>query len=621
MSSVKKNKTTGNYYLIWHFLKGCRGLFLCALITSAFMTLTEMIIPQMIRIAIDNCIGNNEPSLPSFIHSLIERMGGYQYLGKNLWIIALAISVVALFRAVFTYLFRLSNTWGSEIMVKSMRDELFHHIEHLPFSWHMSHKTGDIIQRCTSDIDTLRSFVEEKLSSLLRVLMLLIFSMTFMILMNPILALIAFIPIPLIVMYSVRFHKQLMPGFMECDINEGILSDKAQENLTGVRVVRAFGQEQREQEGFVKHNKFYTSLWVNMAKTMSRFWSVTDVLCGSQIMLVAIFGAILCVKGKMYPGEYIAFCSYNAILSWPIRELGRMIIDLSKTGVSLQRIKEILDADKEETPSDSLTPPIQGDIVFDHVSFSYKDGPFVLDDVSFTMKGGTTLGILGGTGSGKSTLVLLLDKLYDLPNPCGTISIGGIDIRKISSEHLRKNIGMVLQEPYLFSRSLKENISITEDSIDMDKVQSSAKAACLDSAISDFTKGYDTFVGERGVTLSGGQKQRTAIARTLLAHPPIMIFDDSLSAVDTETDEKIRTALEKEFGTASIILISHRITTLNKADQVIVLDKGKIAEIGTPEELKTSGGIYQKIYEIQTGDMKEDIHESPDSKKEEDYEK
>ena len=248
---------------------------------------------------------------------------------------------------------------------------------------------------------------------------------------------------------------------------------------------------------------------------------------------------------------------------------------------------------------------MRGDIVFDRVSFAYEGCPEVLHDISFTMKAGTTLGILGGTGSGKSTLVQLLDKLYELPEDKGRISIGGVDIRDIKTSHLRKNIGMVLQEPFLFSRTLRENIGISDDSIDLESIRAAAKAACLDEAIEGFAKGYETFVGERGVTLSGGQKQRAAIARMLTLNTPIMIFDDSLSAVDTETDAKIRASLEKRFGSASIILISHRITTLSKADKILVLDKGRIIEEGRHEELKNAGGIYSSIYNIQSGTAEE----------------
>ena len=375
----------------------------------------------------------------------------------------------------------------------------------------------------------------------------------------------------------------------------------AQENLTGVRVVRAFGRERAEVDKFCKQNDFYTVLWEKMAKVMSRFWSVSDVLSGIQVMLVVVFGAWFCVQGSLTEGEYIAFISYNAQLVWPIRMLGRMISEMSKAGVSVERVFYIMNSPLETDEPDAIEAPMDGDICFEHVNFAYENSPQMLHDVTFTMKAGTTLGILGGTGSGKSTMMLLLDKLYPLEEDQGRITIGGVDIRHIKTEHLRRNIGMVLQEPYLFSRTIAENIGIASPQLDMEAVRAAAKAAALDETITSFAQGYETMVGERGVTLSGGQKQRAAIARMLTSDSPVMIFDDSLSAVDTQTDAKIRAAIQQRFGKSSVILISHRITTLAAADKIIVLDRGRIVEEGTHEELKSSGGIYQKIYETQSG--------------------
>lgn len=587
--------------LLWQFLKGCKGTFVVTIIAAGVMALADMINPQIIRAAVDNAIGHETANYPAWVMCIVDSVGGFEYLAKHLWIMALAVLIVALIRAVSTYLFRVCNTKASEVLVKNMRDSLFSHIEHLPFSWHMKNKTGDIIQRCTSDIDTTKNFVSERLTSLFRIVILLILSLVFMGTMNIGLTVIAFVPVPFIVLYSVHFHKKLVSGFAECDENEGILSSMAQENLTGVRVVRAFGRENYEKERFEAHNEHYTKLWVKMAKVMSRFWSVSDVLSGLQVMLVVVFGAVFCIYGKMTAGEYIAFISYNSLLVWPVRELGRMLSDMSKAGVSIARINYIMSSKIEQDKDGAVIPPMNGDIAFEHVQFAYPQCPQMLYDINFTMQGGTTLGILGGTGSGKSTMMCLLDKLYDLPENCGRITIGGVDIRDIQTEYLRQNIGIVLQEPYLFSRTIAENIGITREDITLSEIREAARAACLDQTVEDFAKGYETFVGERGVTLSGGQKQRAAIARILTQQTPIMIFDDSLSAVDTETDEKIRKELEQHFGKASIILISHRITTLSKADHILVLDHGNIVEQGTHHTLKSAGGIYQKIYEIQSG--------------------
>ncbi len=594
----KKNETLS---LLWRFLQGSKKFFAASILCAAVTALADMLQPQIIRAAVDNAIGGKEADFPRFVLDFVDSLGGFSYLGQNLWIMALAVVAVAAIQVLSQYAFRVYNTKASETLVKTMRDQLFSHLQRLPYGWHSKNRTGDIIQRCTSDIDTTKNFLSEQLTSIFRIGLLLVLSITFMASMHPILTLIALIPTPLIIAYSIRFHGKVFQGFLECDENEGKLSAMAQENLTGVRVVRAFGQERNEIDKFNAQNDHYTSLWENMAKVLSQFWSVSDILSGIQVMLVVVFGAWYCIRGEILEGEYIAFISYNSMMVWPIRQLGRMISEMSKAGVSIERVAYIMDSPVETDDPGAEDAPMDGDIAFENVRFGYEDAPEILHGISFTMKAGTTLGILGGTGSGKSTLMLLLDKLYLLGEGQGRITIGGRDIRAIRTEHLRQNIGMVLQEPYLFSRTLAENIGITSPEMDLEAIRTAAKAAALDDSIQSFAAGYDTMVGERGVTLSGGQKQRAAIARMLMKDTPIMIFDDSLSAVETQTDAKIRQAIAQRFGKSSVILISHRITTLSAADKIIVLDRGRIVEEGTHEELKTAGGLYQKIYETQSG--------------------
>ena len=587
--------------LVWQFLKGAKRYFAITVLAAGITALADLLQPQIIRAAIDCALGGKPGSFPDFVMRAVNAVGGFPYLGQHLWIMALAVLAVAVVQVISQYTFRVNNTKASETLVKTMRDRLFSHIQHLPFSWHMNNRTGDIIQRCTSDIETTKNFLSEQLTNVFRILILLALSIRFMSSMHGMLTVIALIPMPIIVLYSLRFHKKIREGFTDCDENEGKLSAMAQENLTGVRVVRAFGQERAEMDKFAKQNDHLTDLWIKMAKIMSRFWSVSDIFSGVQVMLVVIFGAYFCIHGSLSEGEYIAFISYNSMLVWPIRQLGRMISEMSKASVSMERIFYIMNSPAEADEPDATDAPMDGDIRFEHVRFSYENAPELLHDIDFTMKAGTTLGILGGTGSGKSTLMLLLDKLYLLDEGCGRITIGGTDIRKIRTRHLRNNIGMVLQEPFLFSRTIAENIGIASPVQNLEAIRSAAAAAALDDTIRSFAQGYDTMVGERGVTLSGGQKQRAVIARMLMQDVPIMIFDDSLSAVDTETDAKIRQAIAQRFGKASVILISHRITTLSAADKIIVLDHGRIVEEGTHEALKTGGGIYQKIYETQSG--------------------
>ena len=598
-------KKSYNRTLLWQFLRGSKLFFLISMVSAAVAALCDMVTPQIVRVAVDNALGGKAANLPGFVMRIVERAGGFGYLGAHIWIFALLILAVAAVKVTAQYAFRVCNTKGAETLTKTMRDTLFGHIERLPYAWHARHRTGDIIQRCTSDIDTLKSFISEQMTSIFRIIVLLVLSLGFMLSMNVKLTLIAMLPVPYIILRSFYFHRKIGAAFLDCDENEGKLSAMAQENLTGVRVVRAFGREKYERDRFEQQNEYYTSLWMKLAQPMAQFWSVGDVLSGTQIMLIVVFGSVLCIRGEMTAGSYIAFLSYGAIMTWPVRMLGRMISEMSKAGVSVDRIAYIMKADEERETGRALRSAMDGDICFEHVSFAYEGSSEVLHDICLTIPAGTTLGILGGTGSGKSTLMLLLDKLYDVPDGCGRITIGGTDLRDIETAHLRRNIGMVLQEPYLFSRTIAENIAITNAAMPHERIRDAARAACLDDTVLSFSKGYDTFVGERGVTLSGGQKQRAAIARTLTQNTPILIFDDSLSAVDTETDAKIRAALEQRFGSATIILISHRITTLSKADQIIVMDGGRITERGTHETLKAAGGVYQKICEIQSSSGEE----------------
>ena len=603
---TQEQRRPGRGKLILHFLKGSKAFFLICMVCSALSALADMITPQIIRVTVDNVLGSaSAENLSPLVQRALAAAGGPEYLRSRLWILALAVLAVAAAKSLCQYLFRVMNTRGSETLVKTMRDALYRHIERLPFQWHMKNHTGDIIQRCTSDIDTTRNFISEQMTNLIRIFILLVMSVVFMLGMNVKLTMIAMIPLPVIVWYSLMFHRRFRKGFQECDENEGRLSAMAQENLTGVRVVRAFGRERWERDRFEQQNNKYTGLWVKLGRLMSFFWASADILSGLQIMLVVIFGVVFCLNREMTAGEYIAFVSYNGMLVWPVRQLGRMISEMSKAGVGIDRIGYIMDAEEEKDAPDAAEPPMDGGIRFEHVSFAYEGAPEMLHDIDLEIPAGTTLGILGGTGSGKSTLMYLLDRLYPLPEGSGRITIGGNDIAKIKLDHLRRNIGIVLQEPFLFSRTLRENLSITSKDLPEEELAAASRAACLEETVNAFSKGYETFVGERGVTLSGGQKQRAAIARMLTRKAPIMIFDDSLSAVDTETDAKIRAALEKKFGTATIILISHRITTLSRADRVLVLDHGRIAQLGTPEELKNRPGLYRQIYNIQAASAEE----------------
>ncbi len=584
--------------LILDLLRGSIRYFVISIFSALCVTGLDMLSPQLIRTTVDCILGDNELKVPGLVQNLVGQIGGVEYLRGHLWLIGGLILILALLSVSFRYLFMLFNAKGAEGLVETMRNRLFSHIQRLPFSWHMQNQTGDIIQRCTSDVDMVKNFVSEQLTSVFRIVILITLSLIFMFSMNPRLTLVALASIPVIIAYSAYFHSKIGSQFMKCDENEGILSTIAQENLTGVRVVRAFGREKYEKDRFEKQNNIYTNLWIRLCRFLALFWGAGDLISGLQVMLIVILGSVFCVRGSMTAGEFIAFISYNAMLTWPVRSLGRMIAEMSKAGVSIERIRYIMNSAAEQDKPDAGTPDMCGDIEFQNVSFSYADTP-VLTDISFKIPRGTTFGILGGTGSGKSTLMYLLNRLYELPPENGRITVGGVDIADMKGGWVRSHIGMVLQESFLFSRTIAENIGITRRDMSLSDIRWAASIACVDGAICEFTNGYDTVVGERGVTLSGGQKQRTAIARMLTQRTPIMVFDDSLSAVDSETDARIRQALKKNLGGSTVILISHRVTTLMQAENILVLDKGRIAELGSHEELMKKNGIYRRIYDMQ----------------------
>ncbi len=586
--------------LIFFFLKGSIGLFVLSMIFSAVTSFLDMMLPRVISFTVDSIIGDKAPRIAGGAGRWLTD-GGLSLLKEKPWLIALIVCALALAGGIFRYLSRCINEAGAQRFIKQMRDRLYEKIEHLPYAWHGENSTGDIIQRCTSDVENVKEFVSEQLTSLVRVIVLIILAVSFMAGISPRMTLIASVFIPVVIGYSLFFYTRIGPAFEKADVEEGILSAMAQENLTGVRVVRAFGREAYERQRFETQNRNYTGYWVHLFKIMSANWVTGDVMTGLQYLLVNIVGAVFCVRGDITPGQMIAFVSYNAMLTWPVRSLGRVISEMSKAGISLDRLRYIMNTEEEKDPEGVIKPPMDGDICFENVSFSYSGGTTeALHDVSMSIKAGSTVGILGTTGSGKSTLMYLLEKLYPLEQDQGRITIGGTDIRSISTPYLRSKIGMVLQEPYLFSRSLAENISVAAPGAGMDMVRRASGTADLIETVDRFGAGFDTFVGERGVTLSGGQKQRTAIAQMLIRECPIMIFDDSLSAVDAETDARIRRALERETGDATVILIAHRITTLMHADRIFLMEQGRVIESGTHDELLTLDGVYRKIYDLQS---------------------
>ena len=600
-----KPKKTDRKSMIMRFLKGSYLYFFLAVITSMLYTVFNSLTPQVIRAMVDSIIGTEPFSLPQPVLTLIDQIGGREYIRNHLWVVVLAILLIALCAGICTFFSRTFTAKGAEGFTKRIREQLFSHIQKLPYNWHVKNQTGDVIQRCTSDVEVVRNFVSGQMLEIVRIVFLIVFAMSLMFSMDAKLTWVALAFVPVVVTYSFIFYSKISDRFRKADEAEGQLSAAVQENLTGVRVIRAFGREKYEIDRFDKKNNRFVDMWIRLSYVMGMYWGFGDLFTGLQIMTILVLGTVEAVNGNISVGTFMAFISYNATLVWPIRSLGRVLSEMSKAGVSIDRINYILEEEEEQDDPAGLTPDLHGDIVFDHVNFAYEGLMPILKDIHFTIKAGSTFAILGGTGSGKSTLMHLLDRLYELPKAGGTISIGGVDISAIRLSYLRENIGMVLQEPFLFSKTIYDNIHLARRGAHREEVEQAARIASVHEVIAEFDRGYDTLVGEKGVTLSGGQKQRIAIARTVLSPQPILIFDDSLSAVDTQTDAKIRAALKEVQSQTTTLIITQRVASAMDADLILVLEQGRITQAGTHGQLLEQDGLYRRIVEIQTARMNE----------------
>jgi|AntAceMinimDraft_18_1070375.scaffolds.fasta_scaffold03557_3 ATP-binding cassette subfamily B protein len=510
------------------------------------------------------------------------------------------LMLLVTFRAIFIFARRWSSGFFGETVAYNLRNTLYHKLQNADYYFHSHSETGDLIQRCTSDVEAYKRFISDQIIGVGRLVLLMSLSIWQMSKLNVDLMWISLMVTPVILLSAIYYFSKVEKQFTIIEQNESKMTTHVQENVSGSRVVKAFANEAYEVNKFSGLNRKFTDSDFNLIQKMAIFWSATDFICFVQFMLIAVFGIVYASKGIISLGTYTAFLAYAGNIIWPMRQLGRLVGDFSKSTVAITRLRKIIDNDDEYDETEpNLKPEIKGKVEFRNVSFKFSDSKEnQLVDVNFKVEKGETIAIIGKTGSGKSTLMNLLVRLLDYQE--GEILIDNTPVKDMEKHHLRNNVGIILQEPFLFSKTVKENIGIADQTISTERVESVAKIARVHDDIINFEKGYQTLVGERGVTLSGGQKQRVAIARMLLKPKPILIFDDSLSAVDTETDIQIRRALNKEWKDSTVFIITHRITTAKEANKIIVLEEGKIKETGTHDELIKREGLYSNIWNIQS---------------------
>lgn len=585
----------------WSFIKKyCKnnqGKLLLMVVVTLVYALLNLVSPLIFSFFIDNII-DNKPITNKLFGDILTFLGGRDYVRNNLWIGAACVLFVNVFVCLGVFIRGRMNAVISENMSYHIRNDLYDHLQHLPYAYHVSAKTGDLVQRCTSDVEQVRKVFAGQLSEMIYSVATAAIAIIVLFSIYPPMAVLAIISMPLLIFYAFIFFKNTQKTFLASDEAEGVMTTTIQESLSGIRVIKAFNRERYEIDRFEKKNAVFKELTFKLIRLLGLYWSTSDLICLGQILLILIVGIFTAIDGNLSVGNFFVFISYETMILWPIRNLGRILADIGKATVSVGRLNEILNEPVEDITT-GITPKIEGHIVFEHCDFQYHDANEpILRDISFEIKKGETVAVIGPTGAGKSTLVHLLSRLYDYTS--GSIKIDGHELNEIQREHIRRHIGIVLQEPFLFSKTIHENIRLANRFSDDTKVERAARVASVHEVIKEFEQGYQTLVGEKGVTLSGGQKQRIAIARTIINETPILIFDDSLSAVDTETDANIRHALNDLNKDTTKIIITQRVSSAQDADKILVIEDGRITQVGNHESLIHEDGLYKRIFEIQS---------------------
>ncbi len=588
-NAVSVSRLTG----LWRMMTGFRWRYLGATVTLAVGALAKTATFLLLRYFADEVLGRGRST-------------------GLLVAVALGFIALALAEGGFTFLSGRLAAQTAEGVARRLRNYMYDHIQRLTFTYHDHMQTGELISRSTSDVEAIRRFYADQAIGIGRIVLLFGINFAAVARLNLQLALLSVVVIPPVIVMSYFFFKRISKAYEAYQEQEATLSTVLQENLSGVRVVKAFARQAYEREKFERENWGKYRRGRQLVTMHALYWPSSDVLCGGQMIFGYAMAALMAINGVITPGTFLAYVGLLTWIIWPMRNLGRLIVQTSTGLVSLKRVVEVLSQEQEPLTEGTYRPAgdLRGEVEFRNVSFEYEANMPVLHDINLHVLPGQAVALLGSTGSGKTTLVNLLPRFYEYT--AGEILLDGVPLKAYPRDYLRSQIGIVEQEPFLFSKTIRENITygVSREVSDAE-VEAAARAAAIHDGIMTFPEGYKTLVGEKGVTLSGGQRQRIAIARTLLKDPRILILDDSTSSVDTETEAEIRGALERLMQGRTTFIIAHRIQSLMNADQILVLDKGRVAQHGTHEELVAQPGLYRQIYDLQArieDELAEEIH-------------
>lgn len=580
---------------VFKHLKNYKLIMILSLFFIFAASVLNSFFPLIIGTTVHSIIGS-EKDTNAFMGTISKILGGRDFLRQNIWIMALIYILMKILWSSSVFLRRYLAGIAGQKSAENMRNKVYDRIQNLSYDKISKTETGDLLQRCTNDISAFQSMVSETLISMLGNILFVIVSVVNMFLLDIRMAFISLILVPFILIHSFIFFKKIYPVFSEIEKGEAVIISKVEQNLSAYKTIRSLFGQKREIREFEELNRRYCELTLSMERKFNIFWNISDSLCLLQIAVVLVAGIVLYNKNLLEASVFMTFITMAGGFVFPLRDFSRTAVRFLGASFSTKRVDEILSMEVENLHENNIKRDIEGSIEFKNVSFSYEDKK-VLDNISFKMNKGESLGILGLTGSGKTTLVNLIPRLYDYDE--GHIYIDGVELKEIDKHIIRDRTAVVMQEPFLFNRSVRENVSFKNPLISFDKIEAACRIADIERDILSFEKGYDTIVGEKGVSVSGGQRQRMAIARALLDEAAIIIFDDSLSAVDTQTDINIRKAIGTMNKKASKIIISHRISSLMDCDRIIVISGGRIIEDGSHKELLHNNKMYRRIYDIQ----------------------